>query len=323
MPVLRRARIVGLRLRSRRGGWRSERRRFPKRRHHLGFRWEGARASYRSRSSSRSSWGGGALVAVVLKNLNSRASVENRDTAEVAKARDDVAPSTEDAREPTTDPKATKDAGTSPLRAVDSRPGARIDPRRTTTTDPIPAKPSASSALAPISPTKPPPTPSPAPPEPPPLPKNARASIGSVTTQGPIPLAEISSKLRSITGLIQSCYAKHLLEKPDEAGTLDMGFQVSGGKVRGAGARNAFFTGNLVSCVNRSFYTMSYAEDAGTTEVKCVVTLSSEITPPRHPCRVSRVTPRSPGVASCPMLSLVRAILSFARSGGHGLRVGK
>ena len=99
------------------------------------------------------------------------------------------------------------------------------------------------------------------------MPKNARASIGSVTTQGPIPLAEITSKLRSITGLIQSCYAKHLQEKPDEAGTLDMGFQVSGGKVRGAGARNAFFTGNLVSCVNRSFYTMSYSEDAGITEV--------------------------------------------------------
>jgi hypothetical protein len=220
--------------------------------------------------------GGGALVAVVLKNLNSRASVENRDAAEIAKATDqDVAPSSEDAREPTTEP-TTNDAGTSPARAVDSRPGTRNEPRRATTTDPIPPNPSASSARAPTAPTKPTPPSLPTPPEPPPAPKNARASIGSITTQGPVPLAEVSSKLRSITGLIQSCYAKHLLEKPDEAGTLDMSFQVSGGKVRGAGARNPFFSGNLVSCVNRSFYTMSYAEDAGTTEVKCVVTLSNK-----------------------------------------------
>jgi len=104
----------------------------------------------------------------------------------------------------------------------------------------------------------------------------ARASISNVTANGSVPISEISAKLQGIRGAIQSCYAKHLQEKPEEAGTLDMGFQISGGQVRGAGARNPFFTGNLVSCVNRSFYTMSYAEDAGITQVRCVVTLSNK-----------------------------------------------
>jgi len=219
--------------------------------------------------------GGGALVAVVLKNLNSRASDENRDTAELAKATDPAKPD-EEPGDPPTGSKATTTDGTEVERPLAPRPGGRVEPRRAPTREPTPPKPSASSALAPTSPTKPTPPSPPTPPEPPPVPKNARASIGGVTTQGPIPLAEITSKLRSITGLIQSCYANHLREKPDEAGTLDMSFQVSGGKVRGAGARNPFFTGNLVSCVNRSFYTMSYSEDAGTTEVKCVVTLSNK-----------------------------------------------
>ena len=217
--------------------------------------------------------GAGALVAVVLKNLSSRASVENRDTFELAKRNEsDTKPGVEQPRDPATDSNATTTTETEVKRPVAPRPGGRVEARRETTSDPIPPKAKASSALAPTAAT---PTPT-ATPEPPPVPQNARASIGSVTTQGPIPLAEITSKLRAITGLVRSCYAKHLLEKPDEAGTLDMSFQVSGGKVRGAGARNAFFTGNLVSCVNRSFYTMSYAEDAGTTEVKCVVTLSNK-----------------------------------------------
>jgi hypothetical protein len=55
-----------------------------------------------------------------------------------------------------------------------------------------------------------------------------------------------------------------------------MGFSISGGQVRGAGARNPLFTGNLVACVNRSFYTMSYGDDAGVTQVRCTVTLSNQ-----------------------------------------------
>ena len=97
-----------------------------------------------------------------------------------------------------------------------------------------------------------------------------------MTAQGPYPLSEIASKLRSITGQVQACYAKHLLEKPNESGTLDMGFSISGGQVRGAGARNPLFTGNLVGCVNRSFTGMSFSSDAGTTQVRCVVTLSNQ-----------------------------------------------
>ena len=94
-------------------------------------------------------------------------------------------------------------------------------------------------------------------------------------TTGSYPLAEIKSRLRSITGAVQSCYANHLREKPNESGTLDMGFSISGGRVRGAGATNPLFSGNLVPCINRAFSTMSFENDAGVTRVRCVVTLSN------------------------------------------------
>jgi hypothetical protein len=162
-------------------------------------------------------------------------------------------------------PESTTEVGTKNRAKADaeaSRPG-RVEPRRGTRSAATAPGPSASAAPAP-----------PLPPEPPPVPKVARASIGGVSvTTGSYPLADIKSRLRSITGAVQSCYANHLRDKPDESGTLDMGFSISGGKVRGAGATNPPFSGNLVPCVNRAFNTMSFENDAGVTQVRCVVTL--------------------------------------------------
>jgi hypothetical protein len=214
---------------------------------------------------------GGSLAAVLAENLGAGAVSKITDAAKVGAPQ--VLVRKDDTRvvlEPT------------PKTAEQSRSAAGLAPnpagKRDARGAPKPApKPTASSALVPPSPVVPPsPAPAPTPPAPPPPPKNARASIGNITTSGPRSLSEITKKLRGITGQVQACYAKHLQEKPNEAGTLSMSFQISGGQVRGAGARNPMFTGNLVGCVNRSFYTMSYADDAGTTEVRCTITLSNQ-----------------------------------------------
>ncbi|HEY3498659.1 MAG TPA: hypothetical protein VGK73_28405, partial [Polyangiaceae bacterium] len=202
---------------------------------------------------------GGSLAAVLAENLGAGAVSKITDAAKVGAPqvliRQDE---TRVVQEPTPKTAEQRTAGT----GLDPR---SPNPARTRDARGAPkpaAKPTASSALVPPSPAAPPsPAPTPSPPAPAPAPKNARASIGNITTSGPRSLAEITKKLRGITGQVQACYAKHLQEKPTEAGTLSMSFQISGGQVRGAGARNPIFTGNLVGCVNRSFYTMSYADD--------------------------------------------------------------
>jgi hypothetical protein len=201
--------------------------------------------------------GCGAIVAVTVKNLGS----ESRGGTEATKPAEGFANS-EPSPEPTTEvvPPTGAKAETEASRS------GPVEPRRGAKGAATAPSPSASAA--------PPP---PVPPEPPPVPVVARASIGGVTvTTGSYPLAEIKSRLRSITGAVQSCYANHLREKPDESGTLAMGFSISGGKVRGAGATNPLFSGNLVPCVNRAFNTMSFENDAGVTQVRCVVTLSNK-----------------------------------------------
>jgi hypothetical protein len=205
---------------------------------------------------------GVSLVVVTVKNLAGWfGATQGEDAPGATKPAEDLAnseasPDSTTTVEPTSDAKAE---------AAASRSG-RGEPRRGTKGAATAPSPSASAAPA-----------QPVPPEPPPEPKVARASIGGVTvTTGSYPLAEIKTRLRSITAAVQSCYAQHLRDKPDESGTLDMGFSISGGRVRGAGATNPLFSGNLVPCVNRAFNTMSFENDAGVTQVRCVVTLSSK-----------------------------------------------
>ena len=114
-------------------------------------------------------------------------------------------------------------------------------------------------------------------PEAPAPPKVAKASIGNITVSGARSLSEVQSKVSALRAPIRDCYQKHLAERPTEAGTLDMRFSIdSQGRVAGAGARNPMFTSNLVPCVNRTFYAMSFPpSDAGVVEVKLVVTLTS------------------------------------------------
>lgn len=218
--------------------------------------------------------GGGLLVALTVKNLSNDTPGAAASTAP-AEAEPNAAPAV---------PAAGEDApsAAAPTQPEDTtRPAVRRDPRGGSanpkpgaTTVPKPTAPTAPTAPAP-SPT---PTPAPTPTQDPPAPpKVAKASIGNITVSGARPLSEVQSKVSALRGPIRDCYQKHLAERPTEAGTLDMRFSIdSQGRVAGAGARNPMFTSNLVPCVNRTFYTMSFPpSDAGVVEVKLVVTLTS------------------------------------------------
>jgi outer membrane biosynthesis protein TonB len=217
--------------------------------------------------------GGGSLVAVTVKNLSSAAPAVEASAVATPREQDvgSTVPAAEEDAPSAANPSKSEEAA---RRDVKRDPRGKVPSPKPSAAAPKPTAPAAPTAPEP----RPTPTATPTPtPTPPPVLKVAKASIGNVTVSGARSLSEVQSKLSALRGPIRDCYQKHLAERPAEAGTLDMRFSIdSQGRVAGAGARNPMFGANLVPCVNRSFYTMSFPpSDAGVVEVKLVVTLTS------------------------------------------------
>jgi hypothetical protein len=90
-------------------------------------------------------------------------------------------------------------------------------------------------------------------------------------------IKDVTSGIQKGKPGVTACYATVLADKPDTAGTLNMGLQIAPqGTTRGVGVRGSFLPSNFISCVNRAFLAVRFPPTAGeSVNIRYNVTVSA------------------------------------------------
>ena len=90
-------------------------------------------------------------------------------------------------------------------------------------------------------------------------------------------IAAVRRVLPQASSAVRACYQAALVETPDAAGGINMSFQIElDGSVAGAGVTGSFLPSNLISCINRSMYTLHFPPpQPHVVDIRTVITLSA------------------------------------------------